>query len=514
DQAWMESNSDSDQEISANMVFMAKMEKVLSDSKKSSSETIAESEVDHNDSEEKDHLVDKLIKKFNQKIAKCQKRIEKANQQSKDLQDKYDVLKNQVNTFEEKNNEFNEQIKLNSQYAKLEEERYEYMIRYSDLCDNDKQRRKKIDEQEILFDKMSRQLVEMNNNVLRLQEKILEKETKMSELEDQTSWVYFLKSKSDAFETFKRFKALVDKQMMEMARSMLKEKKLPDNLWAEAVATAVYLLNLSPTKAVLNRTPFEAWRGVKPSSEPISEPSSPAHSITHSLQSPSSGSSSSSDASSSDSPPPKFHAMLKEIEAIEKNSTWELVDAPVNKNIVGLKWLFRTKYNADGSIQKHKARLVAKGYSQEQGIDYEETFSPVARFETVRIFLALAAQLKLPVYQFDVKSAFLNGDLDEEVYVSQPQGFVTGDSENKVYKLNKALYGLKQAPRAWYSKIDSFFKENGFIKSENEPTVFVKKEGKDDFMMVCDAGPSIEERAILFLEAQDPVKKGPLVKRS
>ncbi|GKF68576.1 retrovirus-related pol polyprotein from transposon TNT 1-94, partial [Tanacetum coccineum] len=95
----------------------------------------------------------------------------------------------------------------------------------------------------------------------------------------------------------------------------------------------------------------------------------------------------------------------------------------------------------------HKARLVAKGYSQEQGIDYEETFSPVARFETVRIFLALAAQLKLPVYQFDVKSAFLNGDLDEEVYVLQPQGFVTGDSENKVYKLNKALYGLKQAPQ-------------------------------------------------------------------
>ncbi|GJT40180.1 putative reverse transcriptase domain-containing protein [Tanacetum coccineum] len=149
-----------------------------------------QSEVDHNDSEDKDHLVDKLIKRFNHKIAKCQKRIKKANQQSKDLenqnkdlQDKYDVLKNQVNTFEEKNNEFNEQIKV-SQYAKLEEERYQYMIRYSALCDNDKQHRKKIDEQEILFDKMSRQLVEMNNNVLRLQEKILEKETKISELEE------------------------------------------------------------------------------------------------------------------------------------------------------------------------------------------------------------------------------------------------------------------------------------------------------------------------------------------
>ncbi|GJU66960.1 integrase, catalytic region, zinc finger, CCHC-type containing protein [Tanacetum coccineum] len=214
-------SSDSDQEISANMVFMAKMEKVLSDSEESSSsteETIAEvsyytsdseseseyetskyydnstnydhdqSEVDHNNSEEKDHLVDKLIKKFNHKIAKCQKHIEKANQkskslenQNKDLQDKYDVLKNQVNIFEEKNNEFNEQIKVfnekngdflaqtdilqeqlkvkhvviathsecQAQYAKLEEERNQYMIRYSALCDNDKQHRKKIDEQEL-----------------------------------------------------------------------------------------------------------------------------------------------------------------------------------------------------------------------------------------------------------------------------------------------------------------------------------------------------------------------------
>nr|GEY14553.1 hypothetical protein [Tanacetum cinerariifolium] len=176
-----------------------------------------ESEVDHNDSEEKDHLVDKLIKKFNQKIAKCHKHIERANQQSKDLKnqnkelrDKYDVLKNQVNTFEEKNNEFNEQIKVlnemnvdllaqkeflqeqlkvkhvvidshtecQAQYAKLEEEIYQYLIIYSSLCDNDKQHRKKIDEQEILFEKMSRQSVEMNNNVLRLQEKILEKESK------------------------------------------------------------------------------------------------------------------------------------------------------------------------------------------------------------------------------------------------------------------------------------------------------------------------------------------------
>nr|GEV89287.1 hypothetical protein [Tanacetum cinerariifolium] len=181
------------------------------------------SEFNHNESEDKDHLVDKLIAKFNHKIAKCKKRIEKSNQQgkdlenqNKDLQDKYDVLKNQVNTLEEKNNEFNEQIKVlneknddllaqtevlqeqlkvkhvvidthtecQSQYAKLKEERYQYMIRYSALCDNDKQHTKKIDEQEILFKKISRQLVKMNNNVLRLQKKILEKQTKILELKE------------------------------------------------------------------------------------------------------------------------------------------------------------------------------------------------------------------------------------------------------------------------------------------------------------------------------------------
>ncbi|GKD53936.1 retrovirus-related pol polyprotein from transposon TNT 1-94, partial [Tanacetum coccineum] len=195
DQAWMGSISDSDQEINSNMVFMGKMEKVLSYSEESSSsaeETIVEhivsqkdhdeSEFYHNDSEEKDHLVDKLIKTFNQKIAKCQKRIEKANQQSKDLENQNNEFNEQIKVLNEKNDELlaqtevlQEQLKFKhvvidthtecqAQYAKLEEERYQYMIRYSALCDNDKQHRKKIDEQENLFDKMSRQLVEMNNN--------------------------------------------------------------------------------------------------------------------------------------------------------------------------------------------------------------------------------------------------------------------------------------------------------------------------------------------------------------
>lgn len=164
-------------------------------------------------------------------------------------------------------------------------------------------------------------------------------------------------------------------------------------------------------------------------------------------------------------------AMEEEIMAIKKNGTWVLADLPPNKNAIGLKWVYKTKYNVDGSLQKYKARLVAKGYSQQEGIDFEETFSPVARFETVRIFLALAAHLHWPIYQLDVKSAFLNGELGEEVYVMQPEGFIVQGMENQVYRLNKALYGLKQAPRAWYNKLDSF----GLEIKQGEDGVFVSQ---------------------------------------
>ena len=110
-------------------------------------------------------------------------------------------------------------------------------------------------------------------------------------------------------------------------------------------------------------------------------------------------------------------AMDDEIGMIEKNKTWELVKLPKEKEVIGLKWIYKTKYNEDGSVQKHKARLVAKGYSQQPGVDFTETFAPVAQMETIRIVLALAAQLELSVFQLDVKSAFLNGEIEEEVYV-------------------------------------------------------------------------------------------------
>lgn len=175
-------------------------------------------------------------------------------------------------------------------------------------------------------------------------------------------------------------------------------------------------------------------------------------------------------------------AMKEELNAIEKNDTWELVKLLQGKKAIGLKWIFRTKFCADGSIQKHKARLVVKRYTQQQGVDFEETFSPIAQLEIVRTFLALAAQLKWLVYQFDVKSVFLNEDLVDEVYVTQPEGFVIDGQEEKVLQLKKVLYGLKQTPRAWYNKIGSYFLEEGFKRSDNEPTLYLKREGINDFL--------------------------------
>nr|GEW41050.1 retrovirus-related Pol polyprotein from transposon TNT 1-94 [Tanacetum cinerariifolium] len=163
-----------------------------------------------------------------------------------------------------------------------------------------------------------------------------------------------------------------------------------------------------------------------------------------------------------------------EIRVIEKNNTWELTDRPLDKNVIGVKWVYKVKFNADGSVQRNKARLVAKGYSQQRGIDYDETYAPVARMDTVRAIISLACQKGWLLYQLNVKSAFLNGELKKEVYVNQPQGFEVEGKEEKVYKLEKALYGLKQAPRAWYGQIDGYFKEKGFDQSKSEPTLYVK----------------------------------------
>ncbi|PKA48313.1 Retrovirus-related Pol polyprotein from transposon TNT 1-94 [Apostasia shenzhenica] len=393
------------------------------------------------------------------------------------------------------------------------------------------------------------------------------------------SWLYFIKQKSEAFSKFLIFKASAEKEcgepiqilrtdrgsefcsneftkfcqlngikrqltasytpqqngvaerknrtIVEMARSMLKAKNLPISFWAEAVATTVHLLNISPTKAVWNSTPYEAWYGVKPnvSNLRVFGCIVYAHVNTEVRQKFDSKSTKCifigysqetkgyrvynpitkqlyvsrdvifDENACWDWKPTCFEeaihreewkqSMEEEISAINKNKTWALTDLPEGKAAIGLKWVFRVKYNVDGSVHKYKARLVVKGYAQQAGIDYFETFSPVARMETIRTVLSLAAHYNWNVYQFDVKSAFLNGDLFEDVYVEQPQGFIIQGKQDKVYKLKKALYGLKQAPRAWYEKIDSYFCSNGFQRSESEPTLYVKKGGMSHILIVC-----------------------------
>ncbi|GKB06243.1 retrovirus-related pol polyprotein from transposon TNT 1-94 [Tanacetum coccineum] len=138
------------------------------------------------------------------------------------------------------------------------------------------------------------------------------------------------------------------------------------------------------------------------------------------------------------------------------NDVWELVPNPKNMTIIGTKWVYRNKLDENGVVSRNKARLVAQGYNQQEGIDYDETYAPVARLESIRILLAYACALDFKLFQMDVKSAFLNGFINEEVYVAQPPGFIDFAKPNHVYRLKKALYGLKQAPKAWYDRLKDF----------------------------------------------------------
>nr|GEV04326.1 retrovirus-related Pol polyprotein from transposon TNT 1-94 [Tanacetum cinerariifolium] len=146
--------------------------------------------------------------------------------------------------------------------------------------------------------------------------------------------------------------------------------------------------------------------------------------------------------------------------------------------IIALKWIYKVKIDEYGDVLKNKARLVAKGYSQAEGINFEESFAPVAIIEAIRIFIANVASKNMTVYQMDVKTTFLNGELKEEVYVCQPEGFFDPDHSNHVYRLKKALYGLNQAPRAWYDTLLRFLLANGFSKGVVDPTLFIRKKGK------------------------------------
>ncbi|GKF62715.1 retrovirus-related pol polyprotein from transposon TNT 1-94, partial [Tanacetum coccineum] len=172
-------------------------------------------------------------------------------------------------------------------------------------------------------------------------------------------------------------------------------------------------------------------------------------------------------------------AMQDELNQFARNKFWTLVPAPHDKTILGSKWVFRNKRDKTGIVIKNKARLVAQGYNHQEGIDYDETFALVARLEAIRIFLAFATYMNFIVYQMDVKSAFLNSKLKEEVYVKQPLSFESSTFPNHVCKLDKALYRLKQAPRAWYETFSTFLTEHKFVRGKIDNTLFIYKTQTD-----------------------------------
>ena len=174
--------------------------------------------------------------------------------------------------------------------------------------------------------------------------------------------------------------------------------------------------------------------------------------------------------------------MKEELDALSKNHTSDLVTLPPGKSVVGCKWIYKIKTHSDGSIERYKTLLIAKGFTQEYGIDYEETFAPIARISFVCALLAVAAASKWDLFQIDVKNAFLNGDLSEEVYMQPPPGLSV--ESNKVYHLRRALYGLKQAPRAWFAKFSSTISRLGNMASHYDSALFLHRTDKGTILLL------------------------------
>ncbi|GJR71796.1 retrovirus-related pol polyprotein from transposon TNT 1-94 [Tanacetum coccineum] len=175
-------------------------------------------------------------------------------------------------------------------------------------------------------------------------------------------------------------------------------------------------------------------------------------------------------------------AMQEELNQFKTNDVWELVPNPMDMTIIGTKWVYRNKLDENGVVTRNKARLVAQGYNQQEGIDYDETYAPVARLESIRILLAYACALDFKLYQMDVKSAFFNGFINEEVYMVQPPGFIDFAKPNYVYRLKKALYGLKQAQKAWYDRLKAFLIKHDYSMGMVDNTLFTKK--KDSNLII------------------------------
>ncbi|GJW35946.1 retrovirus-related pol polyprotein from transposon TNT 1-94 [Tanacetum coccineum] len=312
-----------------------------------------------------------------------------------------------------------------------------------------------------------------------------------------------------------------NRTLQEMTRTMLNEQSIPQKFWCNAVDTSTYILNRILIRHFLGKTPYELFKGKKPSLEyfkvfgsksfilntkdcltkfdPKStegiflgySPNSKAYII---LNEETLRVEESLNVRFDESPPPKSPLLedddVLECEIIKQVKDLEIKEnEPLNKEItnikeskdhpletvIGTKWVFKNKLDENGVVSRNKARLVAQGYNQQEGIDFDETYAPVARLESIRILLAYASAHDFKLYQMDVKSAFLNGFINEEVYVAQPPRFIDFEKLNHVFKLKKALYGLKQAPKAWYDRLKAFLIDHKYTMGLVDNTLFTKK---------------------------------------
>jgi hypothetical protein len=177
-------------------------------------------------------------------------------------------------------------------------------------------------------------------------------------------------------------------------------------------------------------------------------------------------------------------AMVEEYASIMKNDIWEVVPRPEGKSMIGSKWIYKIKHVVDGNVEKFKAMFAAKGFSQKEGVDYNETFAPIARYTLIKAMISIAAKMGWKIHQMDVKMTFLNGIIEEEVYIEQSEGFKVQGRDSHVCRLKRALYGLKQAPRAWYSRIDSYLQGMGFTKSEADSNLYYIIVGGEPLILV------------------------------
>nr|GEX17878.1 ribonuclease H-like domain, reverse transcriptase, RNA-dependent DNA polymerase [Tanacetum cinerariifolium] len=264
-------------------------------------------------------------------------------------------------------------------------------------------------------------------------------------------WIYFLNMKDQAFDTFKELKKSIENEL----RTIL--KMLRTDRGGEFTLNE-FTQYYSPTH--FDHTPVRGYRTL-----------SDLYENTEELLLAEDEPKNYKEASSNQK---WIEAMKAELDSINRNDTWDLTTLPTGHKAIGLKWAFKTKKDANRDIIKHKARIVAKGYIQQHGINFEKVFAPVARMETIRLLLAIAATNKWEVHHLDIKSTFLHGDLMEEVYVTHPEGFIKEQDNRKVYRLIKALYGIRQAPRAWNIKLDNTLKSLDFKKCSLEQAIYTK----------------------------------------